>query len=73
MEIQSRRRNPFAEFKRTKQEIEREALTEAELERINSKVFSTDRLNYVKDLTYPFTRHTFTKQQKFGLPGGRGV
>ncbi|GGA90168.1 site-specific integrase [Puia dinghuensis] len=43
-------RDPFAGFKRTKQEVEREALTEIELERINAKSFPTDRLNFVKDI-----------------------
>jgi hypothetical protein len=43
-------KDPFAGFKRTKQEVEREAQTEAKLERINSKAFPTDRLNYVKDI-----------------------
>lgn len=43
-------RDPFAGFKRTKQEVEREALTEMELERINAKTFTTDRLNFVKDI-----------------------
>jgi len=43
-------RDPFVAFKRTRQKVEREALTEAELEKINSKVFAADRLNYVKDI-----------------------
>lgn len=43
-------KDPFIGFKMTKQEIEKEALTEQELEKINGKVFSTDRLNYVKDI-----------------------
>ena len=34
----------------TKQEIEREALTELEVQKINAKSFSTDRLNFVKDI-----------------------
>lgn len=42
--------DPFAGFKRTKQEVEREALTELELEKIGSKVFPTDRLNIVRDI-----------------------
>jgi len=43
-------RDPFAGFKRTKQEVERNALTEAELEKMASKIFPTDRLNYVRDI-----------------------
>ncbi|HVU99307.1 MAG TPA: site-specific integrase [Puia sp.] len=43
-------RDPFAGFKRTKQEVEREALTELELEEIGTKVFPTDRLNIVRDI-----------------------
>jgi len=43
-------KDPFAGFKRTKQEVEREALTELELEKIGSKVFLTDRLNIVRDI-----------------------
>ncbi|MBS1605212.1 MAG: site-specific integrase [Bacteroidetes bacterium] len=43
-------RDPFAGFKRVKQEVEREALSELELEKIGSKVFPTDRLNLVRDI-----------------------
>ena len=43
-------KDPFLGFKATKEEVEREALTEQELEKIHLKVFSTDRLNYVKDI-----------------------
>ena len=43
-------KDPFLGFKTTKQEVEREALTDQELEKIQSKVFLTDRLNYVKDI-----------------------
>lgn len=43
-------KDPFASFKRTKQDVEREALTELELEKIRSKVFPTDRLNIVRDI-----------------------
>ncbi len=43
-------RDPFLGFKTTKQEVEREALTQQELDKIHSKVFPTDRLNYVKDI-----------------------
>jgi site-specific recombinase XerD len=43
-------RDPFLGFKTTKVEIDREALTQAELDRINSKVFPTDRLNIVRDI-----------------------
>ena len=44
-------RDPFAGFKRTKQEVEREALTDLELEKIGSKVFPTDRLNIVRNIS----------------------
>jgi site-specific recombinase XerD len=43
-------RDPFLGFKTTKVEINRQALTQAELDRINSKVFPTDRLNIVRDI-----------------------
>ena len=43
-------RDPFAGFKRTKQEVERQALTVLELEKIGLKVFPTDRLNIVRDI-----------------------
>jgi len=43
-------KDPFIGFKMTKQEIEKEALTSLELEKIDSKTFPTDRLNYVKDI-----------------------
>lgn len=43
-------RDPFAGFKRTKQEVEREALTDVELEKIAAKVFPTERLNLVRDI-----------------------
>ncbi|HVU84217.1 MAG TPA: site-specific integrase [Puia sp.] len=43
-------KDPFIGFKTTKVEIDRQALTEAELCNIRSKVFPTDRLNYVRDI-----------------------
>jgi site-specific recombinase XerD len=43
-------KDPFSGFKMAKQEIEREALTEMELQKINAKTFPTDRLNFVKDI-----------------------
>jgi site-specific recombinase XerD len=43
-------KDPFLGFKATKQEVEREALTQQELDKIHSKLFLTDRLNYVKDI-----------------------
>lgn len=43
-------KDPFSGFKMTKQEIERVALTELELQKINAKTFPTDRLNFVKDI-----------------------
>jgi site-specific recombinase XerD len=43
-------KDPFSGFKMAKQEIEREALTDQELQKINSKTFPTDRLNFVKDI-----------------------
>jgi site-specific recombinase XerD len=43
-------KDPFAGFKRTKQEVKRQALTEAELEKMASKVFPIARLNYVRDI-----------------------
>jgi len=43
-------KDPFLGFKSRKQEVEREALTQQELDKIHSKDFPTDRLNYVKDI-----------------------
>jgi integrase-like protein/Arm domain-containing DNA-binding protein len=43
-------KDPFIGFKTTKVEIDRHALTEAELDKIRSKIFPTDRLNYVRDI-----------------------
>lgn len=43
-------RDPFINFKMVKKDIPREALTESELEQISKRVFSTERLNLVRDL-----------------------
>jgi site-specific recombinase XerD len=43
-------KDPFLGFKTTKQEVEKEALTEQELEKVHLKVFPTDRLNFVRDI-----------------------
>jgi len=43
-------KDPFAGFKMTKVEIDREALTETELDKIRAKVFPIDRLNIVRDI-----------------------
>ena len=43
-------KDPFAGFKMTKIEIEREALSETELDKIRAKFFPTDRLNIVRDI-----------------------
>ena len=43
-------KDPFTGFKMTKQEIEREALTEQDLQKINAKTFPTYQLNFVKDI-----------------------
>jgi site-specific recombinase XerD len=43
-------KDPFAGFKMTKIEIDRQALTETELDKIRAKVFPTDRLNLVRDI-----------------------
>jgi site-specific recombinase XerD len=43
-------RDPFLGFKLTKVEVDRQALTQAELDRIRNKVFPTDRLNFVRDI-----------------------
>ncbi len=43
-------KDPFPGFKTTRLEVDRQALTQAELDRINSKVFPTDRLNIVRDI-----------------------
>ena len=43
-------KDPFLGFKMTRQEIEKEALTEQEMKKIHSKNFPVDRLNFVKDI-----------------------
>lgn len=43
-------KDPFVSFKRNRQEVERQALTEVELEKIASKNFGTERLNVVRDI-----------------------
>ena len=43
-------KDPFIGFKTTKVEIDRQVLTETELNNIRTKVFPTDRLNYVRDI-----------------------
>ena len=43
-------KDPFANFKITTQEVQREILTELELKDIANKHFSTDRLNHIKDI-----------------------
>jgi site-specific recombinase XerD len=43
-------RDPFLGFKLIKVEVDRQALTQAELDRIRNKVFPTDRLNFVRDI-----------------------
>ena len=43
-------KDPFLGFKMTREEIEKEALSEQDLEKIDSRVFPVDRLNFVKDI-----------------------
>jgi site-specific recombinase XerD len=43
-------KDPFLGFKMTRQEVEKEALTEQDLKKIELKVFPVDRLNFVKDI-----------------------
>jgi site-specific recombinase XerD len=43
-------RDPFAGFKLTRREVERPFLSEEELQAMASKVFPTERLNYVRDI-----------------------
>ncbi|WP_111672306.1 site-specific integrase [Algoriphagus litoralis] len=43
-------KDPFLNFKMVKKDIPREALTESELNQISKRVFSTERLNLVRDL-----------------------
>ncbi len=43
-------RDPFLDFKMVKKDIPREALTESELDHVSKKIFSTQRLNLVRDL-----------------------
>ncbi|RIW12900.1 site-specific integrase [Algoriphagus lacus] len=43
-------RDPFMNYKLVKKEVHREALTEEELDKIAKRVFSTDRLNQIRDI-----------------------
>lgn len=43
-------KDPFLGFKMSKHEVERDFLTENELQAIASRVFETDRLNHVRDI-----------------------
>ncbi len=43
-------RDPFLNYKLTKREIHREALSDEELDKISKRNFSTDRLNQIRDL-----------------------
>lgn len=43
-------RDPFLNFKMVKKEIQREALTESELQHVSKRVSSTERLTLVRDL-----------------------
>jgi site-specific recombinase XerD len=43
-------RDPFSDFKMAKKEVIRIALTEKELQKLTEKTFTTDRLNFVKDI-----------------------
>jgi hypothetical protein len=43
-------KDPFINFNLAKREVERLFLTEAELQAIIAREFSTDRLNYVRDI-----------------------
>ncbi|MBN9380390.1 MAG: site-specific integrase [Chitinophagaceae bacterium] len=67
---------PFLGFKMTKQEIERDFLTEDELETISSKDFGTERLNHVRDIFIfsCFTGLAYADVQKLKrLEVGRGI
>jgi len=43
-------RNPFAGFKMTKREVERQALTQEQLDAISNKLFVSERLTQVRDI-----------------------
>jgi hypothetical protein len=43
-------KDPFVGFKMTKREVEKSFLSQEEIERIEQKVFSADRINNVKDI-----------------------
>ncbi len=43
-------KDPFLGFKMTREEVEKEALTEQDLKKIDLKNFPVDRLNFVKDI-----------------------
>jgi len=43
-------KDPFLGFKMTREEVEKEALTEQDLKKIDLKSFPVDRLNFVKDI-----------------------
>jgi site-specific recombinase XerD len=43
-------RNPFTGFKMTKREVERQALTQEQLDAISNKIFAAERLTQVRDI-----------------------
>jgi integrase len=43
-------RDPFINFNLAKREVERDFLTETELQAIIAREFSADRLNYIRDI-----------------------
>lgn len=75
-------RDPFLGFSMALREVEREALTKEELERITARHFVTDRLNQVRDiflfscytgLAYADVRKLRRSELVTGIDGGRWI
>ncbi len=75
-------KDPFYGYKMTKVEVERDFLSEKELEKIRNKVFATDRLNQVKDifvfscytgLAYADVKKLKRTEITFGIDGERWI
>ena len=75
-------RDPFAGFAMTKKEVDREFLTEEELQRIRCKLFATERLHQIRDiflfacftgLVYADVKKLHHSEIRIGLDGDKWI
>ncbi|MFV5701756.1 tyrosine-type recombinase/integrase [Flavobacterium sp. XS2P12] len=75
-------KDPFADYKSKIREVERDYLTQEEVQDIYSKVFATERLNQVKDifvfscftgLTYIDVKNLTVSNISMGIDGGKWI